>query len=512
MNFFATGTDHAGTRMPWQAWAIISFGAIAIVTFSQSGRSYGDEGFHLLAALLVGAGKVPYRDFFYQHPPLFPYLYAAWMQIAGETWRSAHLFSALLTIGTVWLVATYLVSRYAASRVSAAVFTFLLLCLNLQFVWLGTVGHPYALCMFLSVLAFRLVVHGIRNVNTGVTFLAGVAAGGALLSSLLVAPILPIVSIWIVFQAGPGRRAVQLACFVAGAALWLVPLAWFFAQAPQAMLFELIEYHLYYRGPDYRIPPSGAFFSGLRTLVAWARSWDGLAATLLALVGFWSLLFRLEQYRMHRAELALAAALAAGLALFISTPYPAFSFYFVVVTPFLCILSYHGVTALARVRWTLRKSAFGLCLCAVVMTATAIRPKYQVDDGVWGLPAEWNDNDAIAAAINRLTPADAAVHAPEEVQFAARRVPQPGLENSFAAELNVAPGLIASLNVVPQAQIDERIRQGWFAAVWIDANDPSLDSLAPNRVYDRRMTLVTIYGDSYLFWKGAPVAHQPSRP
>jgi hypothetical protein len=512
MNSFASGTDHAGTRTPWQAWAIISLGSIAIVVFSQSGMLGTDEGFHVLAASLVGAGKVPYRDFFYQHPPLFPYLYAGWMQIAGETWRSAHLFSALLTLGTVWLVATYLLSRYTASRVSAAVFTFLLLCLNPQFVWLGTVGHPYALCMFLSVLAFRLVIHGIQHATKRVTFLAGLAAGGSVLSSFLVAPILPVVSIWILFQERTGFRTAHLACFVAGAAVWLVPLAWFFVQAPQPMLFELVEYHLYYRGNNYRIPPSDAYFSGLRQLVGWARSWDGLAASILALVGFWFVMFRSTQNRLHRAELALVAALAAGFALFISTPYPTFSFYFVVVTPFLCVISYHGVTALAGARWTFRQSAFGLCLCALVLVATVIRPASRVDQEYWNFPNEWGDYDAIAAAINRVTPPGEFVHAPEQVLFAARRLPGQGLENAFAVDLDISPGLITSLNIVPQSQIQDRIRQGWFAAVWLEANDTSIDFLALSRVYDGRMKLRTIAGDGFLFWRNAPVVHQPDRP
>lgn len=512
MNFFVGENDHDGVRITWHAWAIICVGAIAIVALSQSGTSYGDEGFHLLAASLVGAGKIPYRDFFYQHPPLFPYLYAGWMQIAGESWRSAHLFSALLTVGTVWMVATYLLSRYPSSRASAAAFAFLLLCLNLQFVWLGTVGHPYALCMVLSVLAFRLVIHGIRQASTSVTFLAGVAAGGSVLSSFLLAPIVPIVSIWILFQKVPGGRAAPFAWFLGGAAVSLLPLAWFFVQAPQPVLFELVEYHLYYRGGNYRAPASAAFVSGLRLLVTWARSWEGLAATLLALVGFWYLIFRLTRQHMHRAELALAAALAGGLALFICTPYPSFSYYFVVVTPFLCILSYHGVTALAQARWTFRQSAFGLCLCAAVLTATAIRPAYRVEGSVWGLPAVWNDNDAIAAAINRLTPSDAPVHAPEEIQFAARRVPHPGLENSFAAELDVSPGLITALNIVPQSQIDERIREGWYAALWMDDGDSQIQSSALGRVYDKYTLMRLDDGYGRLWWKSTPALRQPNRP
>ena len=50
---------------------------------------YYDEGFPLLAAQLINAGKIPYADFFYQHTPLYAYLTAGWFRLFGDTWRSA---------------------------------------------------------------------------------------------------------------------------------------------------------------------------------------------------------------------------------------------------------------------------------------------------------------------------------------------------------------------------------------------------------------------------------------
>ena len=170
------------------------------------------------------------------------------------------------------------------------------------------------------------------------------------------------------------------------------------------------------------------------------------------------------------------------------------------------------MTVLARARWTLRQSAFGLCLLAALLTANAIRPAYRVDESTWDLLSVWNDNDMIAAAINRVAPFREAVHAPEAIQFAAGRLPHPGLESSYAAELNVSPGLITSLNVVPQSEIDERIRRGWFAAVWIDPDDSRFQAAALSRVYDRRTLLCTIYGYGYLWWKSPSGVRQPNRP
>ncbi|HWU41276.1 MAG TPA: hypothetical protein VN203_26785, partial [Candidatus Acidoferrum sp.] len=74
-----------------------------LMAFSQTLAWYGDEGMHLLAGQLVNAGKRPYLDFFYQHPPLYAYLTAGWMRVFGDNWRSAHVLSALLAGGCIFL-------------------------------------------------------------------------------------------------------------------------------------------------------------------------------------------------------------------------------------------------------------------------------------------------------------------------------------------------------------------------------------------------------------------------
>src|ERR1700761_4086385 len=42
-----------------------------------------DEGYYLLASRLVIEHKTPYLDFFYQQAPLLPYVFGAWVKLAG---------------------------------------------------------------------------------------------------------------------------------------------------------------------------------------------------------------------------------------------------------------------------------------------------------------------------------------------------------------------------------------------------------------------------------------------
>ena len=59
-----------------------------------------DEGFHLLAAQLIGAGKRPYLDFCFPQTPLNAYWNALWMAVFGESWRTAHAVATVATAGS----------------------------------------------------------------------------------------------------------------------------------------------------------------------------------------------------------------------------------------------------------------------------------------------------------------------------------------------------------------------------------------------------------------------------
>src|SRR5262245_61132604 len=86
----------------------IAVGVVAgLVAYSQLYAYVGDESLHLVAAQLVNAGRRPYIDFFYNHTPLFVYLVAGLMRVSGDSWRAAHVFSALSLAGSVGLACLY---------------------------------------------------------------------------------------------------------------------------------------------------------------------------------------------------------------------------------------------------------------------------------------------------------------------------------------------------------------------------------------------------------------------
>src|SRR5215813_6358444 len=86
--------DEKHEKRPARLWVTVVAVTAGLLAYSQQVAYFGNESFHLLAAHLINAGKRPYEDFFYQHVPLYAYLNAGWMRGVGESWRSAHVFSA----------------------------------------------------------------------------------------------------------------------------------------------------------------------------------------------------------------------------------------------------------------------------------------------------------------------------------------------------------------------------------------------------------------------------------
>src|SRR6202050_3882981 len=105
--------------------SVVAVLAALLVAYSQTWSFAWDEGFHLLAAQLIDAGKTPYLDFCFPQTPLNAYWNAGWMRIFGDSWRAVHAVAALLTAGAILLAADFVFARFHVPppdwRVSPAV-------------------------------------------------------------------------------------------------------------------------------------------------------------------------------------------------------------------------------------------------------------------------------------------------------------------------------------------------------------------------------------------------------
>jgi hypothetical protein len=458
----------------------------ALVTYSQAVAYFGNEPFHLLAAQLINAGKKPYLDFFYQHTPLFIYLNAGWMRLFGETWRSAHVLSALLTGGCIVVVAEYVYSRLSETRWRAAISatSAALLGLNFYVVSYGTVGLPFGLCLLLTLISFRLTVAAVSRPGIWLPFLAGAPAGAAAASSLLTAPVLLVLVVWLARFDKTGEARRKCLGFASGAVLPFLPLLWLGVLAPQQVFFDLVEYHLF-----HRVGSGGSMIRwNLREIFDFFGSIQGFSLTVLALTGLSSVARGQEQVR--RSEYYLSAWLAVVLSAYLSLPRPTFSFYFVLVTPFLSILAALGIQVVGTLRWVSRRRALLMAALIVVYFIGFGWQIYKMRREIFF--ADHKAMEAIAREVNQVTPPNGWVFAFEQVYFEARRLPPPEMENAFN----------------PYSRRDEWLAANRYATVCMMANDPRVESLNLFGRYIKNKAITTPNFTVYLFWDRVTVSSE----
>src|SRR6266853_185937 len=80
----SNATVDRATRAYILLCAIVSLIGVLLVVYSQVRAFAWDEGFHLLAAHSINAGKRPYIDFCFSQTPLIAYWNALWMRLFGE--------------------------------------------------------------------------------------------------------------------------------------------------------------------------------------------------------------------------------------------------------------------------------------------------------------------------------------------------------------------------------------------------------------------------------------------
>src|SRR5262249_35566174 len=159
-------------------------------------------------------------------------------------------------------------------------------------------------------------------------------------SSLLSAPILPILLVWTGWRSF-GRCLTPCGWLLVGAAISFLPIGWLALLAPHQTLFNTLEYHLLYRSPSNRI----ALLTNVRTLTELLNSGQFMLQVIFAGIGLLFVLGHSEWEEERKSEFYLCGLLTAGLGLFLITAPITFTQYFILLVPFLSILASVGIIA-----------------------------------------------------------------------------------------------------------------------------------------------------------------------
>jgi hypothetical protein len=464
-----------------------------LLLYSQTQAFAWDEGFHLLAAQLIMAGKRPYLDFCFPQTPLNAYLTAGWMGLFGETWRAVHVLSAVWVAGAAFLTADFLRCRFPVPgwRLACAIAATVAVGMNSQVVLFGTIGQSYGICLFLSVAAFRLAVAGVERKGAALAAAAGLMAGAAAACSLLTAPVAPVLLVWSAIHNRAGNRWGKFAGFLAGGAIAFLPIAWLYLQGPQQVLFNLVQYQLQYRHVNW----TGATGQDITALTAWIDSAQGLSLGLLAAAGIWFLVRHSGWPAARQAEFHLSLWLALAMAAELAFAHPTFERYFLLVAPFVTIPAAAGLYAVGSRLAGADRPMRAATVLIVLLTLGLGKAIYEDSDSY-----SWQDIAKIAHQVDQVTPPGGSLWADELFYFATRRPVPDGMEFAYAHDVDMPAGQAALFHVLTQTELRRRAKAGAYQTVAACYDTDNTDAVKAEDLYRQKAEIrdCTVYWD----WAG----------
>jgi len=470
--------------------ALVSVICAGLVLYSQTAAFAWDEGFHLLAAQLIKAGKKPYLDFVFSQTPLNAYWNAGWMSLFGESWRTAHAVAAVCTAGAVMLTADF-VFRYLPVpgwRLAAAASAACAMGMNVLVVDFGTIGQAYGLCLLLISGAFRISIAAVDRESLLPSAFAGLLAGGAAASSLLTAPVAPVLLLWTFFCNRAGGRWVKAAAFVAGAAIAFLPLIRLLIESPRQVYFGVIEYNFRYRGVQWE----HATVHNIEVMLSWIDSSHALLLGLLAITGLMYIRFHSNWPPARRAEFYLCGWLALALGAHISTAHPTFQRYYLLTVPFAAILAAVGLYRVTSTVFHSERPAVAVLLLAVLLAFGLGKSLYEEWDD-W----RWVQMEEIARQVDQVTPANGVLLADEHIYFLTGRRPPSGMELVDSHKLEFDANRAAFLHVISFAEVKRRVRAGVFDTVQVCEDGMNVGDLDMTKLYLHQAEVE----DCTVFWE-----------
>jgi len=458
---------------------VVAFICAGLLLYSQTMSFVWDEGFHILTAQLIDRGETPYIDFCFPQTPLNAYWNAAWMAIFGPSWRVTHVVAALLVSGAVFLIADYVLRFFPVPRwrPAAAVTVAFFAGLNTIVVEFGTIAQAYAIGLFLTVAAFRVALAAVARIGWLPALSAGLLVGTAAGCSLLTAPMVPVLLLWMFFCNRAGDRWKKLAASLAGAAAPFAPvfaLAW---KAPRQVLFNVVQYQALFR----RVNWTGATSHDVDVLSAWLLDAQSLLLGLLAIAGVLFVAKGSDWDRARRREFYLCAWLAGVTTLYIAVAHPTFQRYFIFVIPFASVLAVAGLYWAGSRLHSPERPLWPALIVSVLFALSLARALFDDRDST-----KWKDYEEISQKVDQVTPAHGSLYADELVYFLTRRPPPSGMEFSYAHKLNLPPAQEALYHIVSESELNAQVKAGKYDTVQTCKDDRidemNLVNLYPNRV------------------------------
>jgi hypothetical protein len=478
------------TRGRLAFWSLMVAIAALLLLYAVTRAFVWDEGYHLMAAQHIAHGKLPYIDFCFPQTPLNAYVNAGIIMLFGEHWRPIHVVAGLFCLGAMILVAQYFWKYFPAEnwRLPCALTAAVFIGFNTVVDEFGPIGQAYGICLFFTVAAYRMSIKTPASGNVFWPFLSGVFAGIAAGSSLLTAPVAPVLLIWVWVYHQTGLRWLKSAAFITGGCVPFLPLLWLYFQGKEQTVFNIVKYHALYRASDW----PGADYHNLQVFMSWLSSTQALTLVLLSIAGVLFLIKRCEWSRPQRAEFYLAGWLSLAEGAYLSTPFPTFGRYFIFLVPFMTILSMPGLYALGEKMGYTQRPAWPTGIVAVLVTLMCV--PFVVDSFQ---QTTWQDYEKVAQKVAEVTPKGGRIFADELVYFILGQAPPSGMEVSYTHTVKLSPAEEKLEHIVSVDELKKQFVNHDFVTAQ-SCTDAEMERYGLADAYPNRKDM----DDCSIFWVG----------
>jgi hypothetical protein len=360
----------------------------------------------------------------------------------------------------------------------------LLTGMNSQIIEFGTIGQAYGLCLLAIVAAFRFAVANVKRDDARFAFGAGFFAGAAAASSLLTAPMGPVLLVWML--RAPGAKIKRTLAFIAGGFIPFLPLLRLFVMSPKVVFFGAVKFHLFYRTVDW----SESGKQNIDVATDWLESPHAMVFGLLVLFGL-IFLARTDVPSALRDELRLCIWLSAVEGAYLLYVRPTFPRYYLFIVPFVAIISivglYYAGTHIGRPHQPRGVMLLLSLIMALGVTKMLLSGKSDY---------KWKDWEKLAAKVDEVTRPDGLIYADEAIYFITKRLPPSGLEYADTHKLHLSNQLETELHIFSKEELARREKAGFYDTVVTCEDDDKMVEQGLPTLYKQKTTI----GDCAVFW------------
>jgi hypothetical protein len=208
----------------------------------------------------------------------------------------------------------------------------------------------------------------------------------------------------------------------------------------------------------------------------------------LAMAGLFFVLRRSGWERAVRAEFYLCAWISVIVGAHIGTAHPTFERYYLLIVPFLSILS------IAALYWLNSENPRWPVFLATFFFACGLARALLVDE----LDAyRWTDLEAVAKKVNYVTPPGGQIWGDEHIYFLTRRTPPMGMEHENSHKpLNLPDEFNQKLHILPRPEMERRLKAGVYDTVAMCEDSDRITALDLPSVYEESEEI----GECTVYW------------